>query len=101
MAYLTMFRIQGDSDELLRQKKEAMDPKVGPAARENGVIEHVVVKTDDGLMIVNLWETLEGAERTNEVAREAATAAGGAVANAAPVDWQSYEVVQREMGSGG
>ncbi|HEX2126083.1 MAG TPA: hypothetical protein VHF45_05925 [Thermoleophilaceae bacterium] len=97
MAYLTMFRIPGDPDELLRHKQEVMDPKVAPAARENGAIEHIVLKTDGGIMIVNLWETLEGSERTNEVAREVATAGGGPMADAAPQDWQAYEIVQREV----
>ena len=99
MAYLTTFRIEGDPDELLRFKQEVMDPKVAPAARENGAIEHIVVRTDSGLMIVNLWETIEGSEKTAEVARQAAQEAGGE-AGAPPRDWQSFEIVQREVVGG-
>ena len=95
MAYLTTFRIEGDPDELLRFKQEKMDPTVAPAARENGAIEHIVVKTDTGLMIVNLWETIEGSDRTSEVARQAALDAGEEARP--PQDWQSYEIVQREV----
>jgi hypothetical protein len=92
MAYLTMFRIEGDPDELLRFKQEQMDPTVAPAARENGIIEHIVAKTDGGLMIVNLWETLEGSEKTAEVAGSIGRDGPGG----APTDWQAYEIVQRE-----
>jgi hypothetical protein len=95
MAYLTTFRIEGDPDELLRFKQEVMDPKVAPAARENGALEHITVKTDSGLMIVNVWETLEGSDRTAQVARETAEAAGEELRP--PQDWQSYEIVQREV----
>lgn len=98
MAYLTMFKIPGDPDELLRFKQEQMDPIVGPAARENGAIEHIVVKADDGLVFVNLWETLEGSERTNEVAQRAVQEAGDSpMAAAAPQDWQAFEIAQREV----
>lgn len=95
MAYLTTFRIDGDPDELLKFKQEVMDPKVAPAARENGAIEHIVVKTDDGLLIVNLWETLEGSEKTAEVAGQAAREAGEDARP--PRDWQAYEILQREV----
>jgi hypothetical protein len=95
MAYVTTFRIEGDPDELLKFKHEVMDPKVAPAARENGAIEHIVVKTDSGIMFVNLWETIEGSERTAEVARETAQAAGQELSP--PQDWQAYEIVQREV----
>lgn len=97
MAYLTMFRIEGDPDELLAFKQEKLDPIVAPAAQANGAIEHIVVKTDSGLMIVNVWETLEGSERTNEVAQRAVQEAGGPMAGAPPQGWQAYEIVQREV----
>ena len=93
MAYLTTFRIEGDPDELLSVKQEKMDPVVAPVAQENGAIEHIVVRTDSGIMIVNLWETLDGSERTAEVAGRAAQEHG--MPGGPPQDWQSYEVVQR------
>jgi hypothetical protein len=95
MAYLTMFRIEGDPDELLAFKQQHMDPKVAPVAKENGAIEHIVARTDGGLLIVNLWETLEGSEKTNEVARELAMSARGE--DKPPVDWAAHEIVQREV----
>ena len=50
-------------------------------------------------MFVNLWERLDGSERTADVARQAAQDAGGELQR--PQDWQSYEIVQRELGAGG
>ncbi|HEX8745485.1 MAG TPA: hypothetical protein VF712_20350 [Thermoleophilaceae bacterium] len=95
MAYLTTFRIEGDPDELLRFKQEKMDPIVAPAARENGAIEHIVVRTEGGIMIVNLWETVEGSEKTAEVAAKAAQENG--MPGSPPQGWESYEIVQREV----
>ncbi|HEX8065491.1 MAG TPA: hypothetical protein VF520_03075 [Thermoleophilaceae bacterium] len=91
MAVLTMFKIPGDPDELLARKQSELDPVFEPKARENGAIEHLVVKTGDGIMIVNVWETLEGSEKTAQdvgpVAREKGLPQ--------PTDWSSFEVAQR------
>ena len=95
MAYLTTFRIQGDPGELLRKKNEHLDPISQPKARELGAIEHIVVKTDDGLMIVNLWETADGSEKMAEAVGPKARE----LDLPPPTDWQSYEIVQREVPS--
>jgi hypothetical protein len=93
LAFVTTFRINGDPDELLKFKQEVMDPVVEPAARENGIVEHITCRTDDGLVVVNIWETLEGSEKTAEAARAAAEGHGNT--DARPSDWQSYEIVER------
>ena len=94
MAVLTMFRIKGDPDDLLRTKQEKLDPKIGPIAKENGQIEHFVCREDDGLLVVNLWEDLEGNERTAEQAQQVIGEAG---LDRRPEGWQHWEVVQREV----
>jgi hypothetical protein len=96
MAFVTTFRIEGDPDQLLKFKHETMDPVVEPIARENGIIEHITCKTDSGIVIFNLWETIEGSEKTAEAARGAAEGQGGEPPSS-PTDWQSYEIVQREV----
>jgi len=61
MAYLTITRISGEPDELLdgyRRSAEVM-PAVG---RDHGLILHAAAKTDEGLLIVNLWPSREGSE---------------------------------------
>ena len=96
MAVLTMFKIKGDPDELFRLKTERIDEIVEPVARANGSIEHIACRMDDGILIVNLWETLEGSEKTAEEVRPKFEGIGG---DNPPQqsDWQSFEVLQREV----
>ena len=94
MAVLTTFKVKGDPDELIGFKKEQLDPIFEPAARANGVIEHIACRADDGIVIVNIWETLEGSERTAEEVRPKLQEAAGENAPQQS-DWQSYEIVQR------
>jgi hypothetical protein len=95
MAVLTTFKIQGDPDELVAAKRERVDPIVEPIATANGRIEHITCKTDDGLLIVNVWETLEGSEKTAQEVRPKIEeeAAGEDVPR--PTDWTSYEIADR------
>ena len=96
MAVLTMFKIPGDPDDLLPRMKETIDPIVEPVARENGAIEHIKCRADDGVLIVNLWETLEGSEKTAEQVRPKIEEAVGGDAPA-PTDWQSFEIADRRV----
>lgn len=92
---LTTMKVQGDPDELLRDKQQHLDPIAKELAPANGGLEHIVVRTDEGLMIFNLWESEGGMEKVFEEVRPRAEAAG----MAAPTDWRKYEVVQREVPS--
>ncbi len=61
MAYLTIARISGDPDELLagyRLSSSEMD-QVG---RDHGLILHAAAKSDDGLVVVNLWPSEQESE---------------------------------------
>jgi hypothetical protein len=61
MAYLTISRVSGDPDELhegYRQSAELM-AEVG---RDNRMLLHAAAKTDDGLLIVNLWPSQADSE---------------------------------------
>lgn len=59
MQMLSIARFRGDADELLRRKRERLDPALVPIARDHGRRWQVVVQTEDGLMLVNLWESDE------------------------------------------
>lgn len=96
MAVLTTFKIKGDPDQLLPLMKETIDPIVEPVARSNGAIEHLKCRADDGVMVVNLWETLEGSEKTFQAVRPKIEEAVGADAPA-PEDWQSFEIADRRV----
>lgn len=59
--YLTLNHIGGDPAELLagyRRTAERMD-EVG---RDHGLIVHAAARTEEGLLIVNLWPSREGSE---------------------------------------
>ena len=61
MAYLTITRIDGDPDALLaayRSSAATMDA----VGHDHGLLLHAGARTDDGLLIVNLWPSREGSE---------------------------------------
>ena len=61
MGYLTITRISGDPDELLagyRRSSETMN-EVG---RDHGLILHAAARAQEGLVIVNLWPSMDGSE---------------------------------------
>lgn len=95
MAILTTFQIKGDPDELLRMKHEKIDPIASEVAPANGGIEHMCCKTDEGLLIVNLWQNEEGMEKT---AREVGAKAQE-FGMPRPTDWHQYELVDHERPS--
>lgn len=93
MAILTTFKLSGDPGELFAIAQE----KVGPLAREagaaNGRIATTIVRTGNGLMYVNVWESEEGmrraAQQVGPVARESGMPE--------QEDWQMYEVVLHDV----
>lgn len=66
MAVVSMMSIKGDADELVSKMKETVDPVASRKASEYGGISSTVVKTDDGIMIINMWETEEGRHKMAE-----------------------------------
>jgi len=92
VAIVTTFKIQGDPDELLREKQEKVDPITRDVATANGGIERLVARADDGLLIINVWENEEGMEKTSAAVMEKAEELG----IKRPTDWQQYELLQRE-----
>jgi len=89
MSILTMFEIHGDPDELFALEEEKIAPIVAPLAAENGAISNTVVKTEEGLMVVNHWQHAEGMEKVSAEVRPQAAAAG----LPEPTNWRQYEVL--------
>jgi hypothetical protein len=54
LAYLTIARFAGDPDALLGQYERSSETMSG-VGRDHGLILHAAGKTDDGLLVVNLW----------------------------------------------
>jgi steroid delta-isomerase-like uncharacterized protein len=63
MAVLSVMSIQGNPDELLARMESTLDPVAARKAPQYGAISSTVVRTDDGIKILNLWETEEGRHR--------------------------------------
>jgi hypothetical protein len=59
MAYVTVHTLDGDPGDLLARKEQHFDPVVRGIAPEFGCIASVTTQTDDGLMILNAWESAD------------------------------------------
>ncbi len=70
MAYLTITRISGDPDELLDGYRQTADTMEG-VGRDHGLILHTAARTDEGLVIVNLWPSRAGSEAASRDPRRA------------------------------
>ena len=61
MAYLTVTRISGDPDSLLRGY--AMSSGVmTDVGRDHGLVLHAAAKAEDGLLVLNIWPSKDGSE---------------------------------------
>ena len=89
MAILTMFEVHGDPDEILATQEEKIVPEARRLAAENGGVWQTVVKTKNGLMMLNLWDNEEGMKRVAEQIRPIAEKAGLEQAG-----WRQYEVLR-------
>jgi hypothetical protein len=89
MAILTMFEVHGDPEEILATQEEKIVPEARRLAAENGGIWQTVVKTENGVMMVNLWESEEGMRRVAEQIGSVAQEAG-----LDQVGWRQYEVLR-------
>ncbi len=91
MAILTMFEIHGDPDELLSNMDSAVaDEEVRQLASQHGGISNTVVKTDRGIMVVNLWQSEEGMQAMAAEMRPKVEGSGVGP----QVDWRKYEVLR-------
>ena len=60
MAVASMMRMQGDPDDLLEPLQKHVVPVGERLAPGHGGLANVVARTDDGVLVVNLWQTDEG-----------------------------------------
>jgi hypothetical protein len=61
MAHLSITRILGDAEALGAGYLET-EPVMTSVGRDHGLLLHAAAKADEGLVIVNLWRSLYGAE---------------------------------------
>ena len=89
MAVVSMMRISGDTDELAG-KLEQIDSVARELAPKHGGLANIVARTDDGILVINLWEHDQGRHDMAEEPqiREALQSAG----LPAPA-FEGYEVI--------
>jgi hypothetical protein len=63
---VSMMRIKGDPDELVANARSTIQPVAEQKAAQFGGISSTIVKTDDGIMIINFWGTEDGRHRMAE-----------------------------------
>jgi mannose-6-phosphate isomerase-like protein (cupin superfamily) len=56
--YVTLARFSGDGDDLLRRYRQTSDG-MAAVGGDHGLIAHAAARTDDGLLVVNLWPSKE------------------------------------------
>jgi hypothetical protein len=61
MAYLTIARFSGDPEQLLDAYRQAAGT-MAEVGRDHGLILHTAAKTDEGVLVVNLWPSKDGSE---------------------------------------
>jgi hypothetical protein len=61
MAYLTIARFSGEPEQLLNSYRgsSALMSEVG---RDHGLIFHAATATDEGFLVINLWESKDDSE---------------------------------------
>jgi hypothetical protein len=59
-AVVSIMRIKGDPNELVAKARDTIQPVAEQKAGQFGGISSTIVKTDDGIMIINFWDNEEG-----------------------------------------
>ena len=59
MPVVSMMKMAGNTDELL-EKMQGIDEVAQRLAPGHGGLLNIVAKTDEGILVINLWETEEG-----------------------------------------
>jgi hypothetical protein len=61
LAYLTIARFSGDPEQLLERYEQSSEVMSG-VGRDHGLILHAAAKTDEGLLVINLWPSKDCSE---------------------------------------
>lgn len=94
MAVVTLMRIPGDPEQLLQAKQQHIDPLVAPRAREGGGLAHIVARTSEGLLMINVWESEEARQQASG---DPDVADAVASTGMQPGEAETYDVVQLEL----
>jgi hypothetical protein len=90
MAVVSMMRFPGDPDDLARRVNETVDPVSSRLAPKHGGLANIVARTDDGILVINLWEHEEG---RHTMAAEPEVQEAVRSAGLPPPDFEGFEVI--------
>ena len=65
MKVVSIMEFQGDPEEL-REKMSKVNEVAERKATEYGGVSSTVVKTDDGVMVINMWDSADGRHRMGD-----------------------------------
>jgi hypothetical protein len=94
--YMTVMRISGDPDELAARYAESAETMAG-VGRDHDLILHAAAKTEDGLMVVNLWPSKEESEAASRDQRRIAEVARHDL-DSRPISRDHYELENWQVG---
>lgn len=90
--FFSVHTMDGDPDQLLAAKRQHMDPVVARLAPRHGAVASIVVHTERGLTVYNVWSSAQGAKAfSHEPEALQAQAASGLPA---PSSFTSFDDVQ-------
>ena len=90
MAVVSMMRMSGDPDELAAKLAEHVRPVAMELAPNHGGLGTITARTDDGILVINLWETEEGRQA---MAQEPAVLEALQAAGFPPPSFEGHEVI--------
>jgi len=60
MPVVSMMRMSRDPDDLATRLREHVEPVARRLAPQHGGLGNIVARTDDDVLVINLWENEEG-----------------------------------------
>jgi hypothetical protein len=66
MPVVSKMRVQGDPEALAAAIREHLAPVAERFAEKHGGLASIVARTEDGILMINLWETEEGRQAMAE-----------------------------------
>ena len=94
MAFISMMRMSGDSEELETKIMEHVRPVARRLAPKHGGLGTILARTEDGVLAINLWQSIEGRQA---MAQEPEMQEAVAAAGLPEPHFEALEVVNLEL----
>jgi hypothetical protein len=94
---VSIMRISGDSDTLAAGVRDHIRPVAERLAEKHGGLLNIVARTDEGLLLINLWQTDAG---RHAMAQEPEIQAALVAAGFPDPHFEGYDVLALHAGTG-